>query len=36
MMNRRNMTIALVIAVGLAIYYASKAMKADDANGSSK
>jgi hypothetical protein len=36
MMNRRNMTIALVVAIGLAIYYASKAMKADDANGSSK
>ncbi len=35
-MNRRNMTIALVIAVGLAIYYASKAMKAGDENGSSK
>ena len=35
-MNRRNMTILLVVAIGLAIYYASKAMKADDANGSSK
>ena len=28
-MNRRNMTIALVVAVAAAIYYASKSMKAE-------
>jgi hypothetical protein len=36
MMNRRNMTIALVVAIGIAIYFASKSMKAKDDEGSAK
>lgn len=30
MMNKRNMTIALVIAVVAAIYYANKSMSSDN------
>ena len=30
-MNRRNMTIALVVAIVVAVYYANKAMQAEKA-----